>query len=94
MPAWSGLPTQTQAALTDLTTRLILDHAMTGEINKWVLALDRPIAPCLDRRDTVDGDTREPHKTSVMSSKRTETPARYISRGRLNPLPYTVGLNA
>ncbi len=27
MPAWSGLPTETQAALTDLMTRLILDHA-------------------------------------------------------------------
>jgi hypothetical protein len=24
---WSGLPTETQAALTDLMTRLILDHA-------------------------------------------------------------------
>jgi hypothetical protein len=27
MPAWSGLPTETQAALTTLMTRLILDHA-------------------------------------------------------------------
>jgi hypothetical protein len=27
MPAWSGLPTETQAALTDLMKRLILDHA-------------------------------------------------------------------
>ena len=27
VPAWSGLPTKTQAALTDLITRLILDHA-------------------------------------------------------------------
>lgn len=27
MPAWSGLPTQTQAALIKLMTRLILDHA-------------------------------------------------------------------
>jgi hypothetical protein len=27
MPGWSGLPTETQAALTDLMTRLILDHA-------------------------------------------------------------------
>jgi hypothetical protein len=27
MPAWSGLPTQTQAALIALMTRLILDHA-------------------------------------------------------------------
>ena len=27
MPTWSGLPTETQAALTALMTRLILDHA-------------------------------------------------------------------
>src|SRR5438046_10417103 len=27
MPAWSGLPTEAQVALTDLMTRLILDHA-------------------------------------------------------------------
>jgi hypothetical protein len=27
MPAWSGLPAQTQAALIGLMTRLILDHA-------------------------------------------------------------------
>jgi hypothetical protein len=27
MPAWSGLPTETQAVLTTLMTRLILDHA-------------------------------------------------------------------
>ena len=27
IPAWSGLPTQTQAALTTLMMRLILDHA-------------------------------------------------------------------
>jgi len=27
MPAWSGLPTQTQAALIELMARLILDHA-------------------------------------------------------------------
>ncbi len=27
VPAWSGLPTQTQAALIELMTRLILDHA-------------------------------------------------------------------
>jgi hypothetical protein len=26
-PGWSGLPRETQAALTDLMTRLILDHA-------------------------------------------------------------------
>lgn len=27
MPAWSALPTEIQAALTDLMTRLILEHA-------------------------------------------------------------------
>jgi len=27
MPAWSGLPTEVQGALTALMTRLILDHA-------------------------------------------------------------------
>jgi hypothetical protein len=27
MPVWSGLPTEIQAALTDLMTRLILEHA-------------------------------------------------------------------
>jgi hypothetical protein len=27
MPAWSGLPTEIQAALTSLITRLILEHA-------------------------------------------------------------------
>jgi hypothetical protein len=27
IPAWSALPTQIQAALTDLMTRLILEHA-------------------------------------------------------------------
>jgi hypothetical protein len=27
MPVWSGLPSETQAALTTLMTRLILDHA-------------------------------------------------------------------
>ena len=27
VPAWSGLPMETQAALTTLMTRLILDHA-------------------------------------------------------------------
>jgi hypothetical protein len=32
MPAWSGLPTETQAALTDLMTRLILDHADKNRI--------------------------------------------------------------
>jgi hypothetical protein len=29
IPAWSGLPTETQAALTDLMTRLILDRAVS-----------------------------------------------------------------
>ena len=32
MPAWSGLPTETQAALTTLMTRLILDHADTRRV--------------------------------------------------------------
>jgi hypothetical protein len=32
MPAWSGLPTETQAALTDLMTRLILEHANRSRI--------------------------------------------------------------
>jgi hypothetical protein len=32
MPAWSGLPTETQAALTDLMTRLILDHTDKNRI--------------------------------------------------------------
>ena len=32
MPAWSGLPTETQAALTDLMTRLIVDHADKNRI--------------------------------------------------------------
>jgi hypothetical protein len=32
LPAWSGLPTQTQAALTTLMTRLILEHAGTQRI--------------------------------------------------------------
>jgi hypothetical protein len=52
-----------------------------------MLAFDRPVAPPFDRpvdllfrSDTVEGDTRVPHKASVMSStRRTETPARYIS---------------
>ena len=32
MPAWSGLPAETQAALTALMTRLILDHASKRQI--------------------------------------------------------------
>ena len=38
MPAWSGLPTQTQAALTDLMTRLILDHADKNRIGSMTEA--------------------------------------------------------
>jgi hypothetical protein len=32
MPTWSGLPTQTQAALIELMTRLILDHADKSQL--------------------------------------------------------------
>jgi hypothetical protein len=32
MPAWSGLPREAQAALTDLMTRLILDHTDKSRI--------------------------------------------------------------
>ena len=32
MPAWSGLPTQTQAALIELMTQLILDYADKSRI--------------------------------------------------------------
>jgi hypothetical protein len=32
MPAWSGLPTEIQAALTNLMTRLILEHADKNRI--------------------------------------------------------------
>ena len=32
MPAWSGLPKETQAALTSLMIRLILDHADKSQI--------------------------------------------------------------
>ena len=32
VPAWSGLPTEVQAALTDLMTRLILEHADKSRI--------------------------------------------------------------
>ena len=32
MPAWSGLPMETQAALTTLMTRLILEHAANRRI--------------------------------------------------------------
>ena len=32
IPAWSGLPTEAQAALTDLMTQLILEHADKNHI--------------------------------------------------------------
>jgi hypothetical protein len=32
MPKWSGLPTEVQAALTSLITRLLLDHASKNRI--------------------------------------------------------------
>lgn len=32
MPVWSGLPAEIQAALTDLMTRLILEHADKNRI--------------------------------------------------------------
>jgi hypothetical protein len=32
IPAWSGLPTETRAALTDLMIRLILDHTDKSRI--------------------------------------------------------------
>ena len=32
MPAWSGLPAETQTVLTDLMIRLILDHADKNRI--------------------------------------------------------------
>jgi hypothetical protein len=32
IPAWSGLPTETQLALTVLMTRLLLDHAGKRQI--------------------------------------------------------------
>jgi len=38
MPAWSGLPTETQAALTDLMTRLILDHADKNRVGSMTEA--------------------------------------------------------
>ena len=56
------------------------------DIHVAMLALDRPIAPRLNRSnllidsDTVDDDTRLPHSASVTSStRRTETPATYLS---------------
>ena len=38
MPMWSGLPTETQAALTDLMTRLILDHTDQNPIGSMTEA--------------------------------------------------------
>jgi hypothetical protein len=32
MPVWSGLPAETQASLTSLMTRLILDHSGKNQI--------------------------------------------------------------
>ncbi len=36
LPVWSGLPTQTQAALTDLMTRLLLGHAAERPIGSMI----------------------------------------------------------
>ena len=38
MPAWSALPTEIQAALTDLMTRLILEHADKNSAGSMVEA--------------------------------------------------------
>ena len=38
MPAWSGLPTDIQAALTSLITRLILEHADKSRIGSMAEA--------------------------------------------------------
>jgi hypothetical protein len=38
MPAWSGLPPAAQAALTDLMTRLILEHADKSRIGSMTEA--------------------------------------------------------
>jgi hypothetical protein len=35
MPAWSGLPTEVQLALTDLVARLLLEHAEKKRIG-WI----------------------------------------------------------
>jgi hypothetical protein len=70
----------------DLAGPAALKHDAV-EIHVGMLALDRLVTPCLARAviflfrsDSVEGDTRVPHSASVMSStRRTETPARYIS---------------
>ncbi len=38
MPAWSGLPVEVQTALTDLMTRLILEHADKSRIGSMTEA--------------------------------------------------------
>jgi hypothetical protein len=38
MPAWSGLPAETQAALTDLMTWLILKHADKNRVGSMAEA--------------------------------------------------------
>ena len=38
MPAWSGLPAEIQAALTELMTRLILDHTDKNRIGSMTEA--------------------------------------------------------
>ncbi len=38
MPTWSGLPTETKAALTGLITRLILEHADKSRIGSMAEA--------------------------------------------------------
>jgi hypothetical protein len=40
VPVWSALPTEIQAALTDLMTRLILEHADKNRIGSVVEAGD------------------------------------------------------
>jgi hypothetical protein len=40
VPAWSGLPTQTQAALIELMTRLMLDHADKNRLGSTTEAGD------------------------------------------------------
>jgi hypothetical protein len=45
MPAWSGLPTEIQAALTDLMTRLILEHADKDGIGARPVMISEKIRP-------------------------------------------------
>lgn len=42
IPGWSGLPTQTQAALIELMTRLILDRADKTRFG-WMTEADRDL---------------------------------------------------